>query len=82
MQLGVVTEVPNGRDVLGGDVDAEEQVEHALLGWVSHHVVEVTLDAHNHLANLLFLAHARVVRDGATVLHRNRVTHLVVHFEH
>lgn len=82
MQLGVVTEVPDRRDILSGDVDTQEQVKHALLRWISHHVVEVALDANDHLTNLLFLAHTRVMRDGATILHRDRVTHLVIHFEH
>lgn len=79
----LVAYLPDRHLVFVGDVDTQEQVEDSLLAWIDHYVIEVPLyTCHNFPKAKTFLfTHACVVSDGSTILDRNRVAHLVVHFK-
>ena len=82
MQLRIIIQIPYRRHILRRHINTQKQIKHSLFRRICYYVVEMPFDADDHFADFFLFAHAGVVRNRPTILHRYRITHLIIHFKH
>ena len=86
VRLFFILKVPDWNRILQRLVDAQEQVDDVLPVWITKVVGQMPLDRGNQLAGCckeaLLLTKLGMMCDRSAILHRDLITHLIIHASH